>query len=459
MRTLLTHLRIVQPSGVRLGHLLIEDQHIAAILNDVTGVSADNVVDGEGAYALPGLVEVHGHMREPGLVHKEDYQTGTAAAAAGGYTVFLDMPNTQPPTTTRRRLQEKMDLANGRCAIDYAFIFGAAMDNQDELREVNTSDIVGVKFFTAGHETTPTTVTDLGTLYRSMRILADRDLLALVHAENQSLINTLTADMKRAGRDDGHAYCEARGEVVVATEVWNLVNLARTLGNRVYVCHVSTPGELEAIRWAQAHDVKLYGEAVVYHLVYSWDDCAKLGNRGKVSPALRPLEHQDALWTALTEGADGSGPVTVVESEHTPHLLEEKEGTIWQAASGMPGIQEALPQMITALRKRYPDTTLDERMRRVSLWMSTNPARLFGLSGKGELAVGNDADITLTHPTMPWQVQIGDLFTKCGWSAAEGETLYGRPTHTFVRGTLVYEQGKIVAPGTGRRVENGYRAV
>lgn len=455
MSTLIRRVRVVRPEGVRLGSLLIEDGRFAAILDDAEepedtrGVAADEILDGEGAYALPGLVEVHGHLREPGMTHKEDYVTGTAAAAAGGYTVFLDMPNTLPPTTTRERLREKMALAQGRCAIDYAFLFGGATDNQEELAAVDARAIAGVKFFTAGHEATPTTVTDLGVLYRSLRILAERDILALVHAEQQELINALTAEVRAAGRDDCLAYCEARGEVVVATEVWALVSLLRALRGRLYILHVSTRGELEAIRWARGQGLRIVGEAAVYHLVYSTDECAALGNLGKVSPALRAPEQRDALWAALM---DGEGELQVVASEHTPHTLAEKAGTIWQAASGMPGIQEALPRMIAAMARRYPDLARDERMRRIALWMSTNPARIFGLAGKGEIAPGNDADLTLVHPEAPWTVRREDLFSKCGWSAAEGETLSGRPTHTFVRGTLVYAHGSVVARGGGRPV-------
>lgn len=451
MRTLITNVRVVQPSVVGWGHILIAGERVEAILEDARGVEADRTIDGEGAYALPGLVEVHGHMREPGLTHKEDYVTGTAAAAAGGYTVFLDMPNTNPPTTTVERLHEKMDLARGRCAIDYAFIFGGAADNQHELATVSADQIVGVKFFTAGHETTPTTVADLGTLYRSLKILAGRDILALIHAENQSLIRALTDEVQASGRDDLAAYGEARGELVVATEVWNLVNLTRFLRGRVYICHVSTPGELEAIRWARARGLDMTGEAVVYHLVHSMEDSAALGALGKVSPALRTREDQRALWEALM--AD-DGAVQVICSEHTPHTLEEKAGSIWRAASGMPGIQEALPQVIAAMAQRFPDMPQDERMRRIALWMATNPAHIVGLRGKGAIVPGNDADLVLVHPEEAWTVRREDLLSKSGWSAAEGMTLYGRPSHTFVRGTPVYASSQMVALGAGQRVSS-----
>jgi dihydroorotase len=449
MRVLISHVRVVQPTSVRAGHLLIDGDQFRGVLDDVSGINADVNIDAQGAYALPGLVEIHGHMREPGLDHKEDYRTGTAAAAAGGYTVFLDMPNTRPPTTTIVRLGEKMELARKRCSIDFAFIFGGANDNLAQLQAVDPSLVVGVKFFTSGHETTPTTVTDLGALYRSLRVLAARKMIALVHAENQALINALTAEAIASGCAGGLAYCETRGELVVATEVWNLVNLVHRTGCPLYVCHVSTRGELEAIRWARKQGLPVTGEAAVYHLVYSIQDCEARGNQFKVSPALRSLDHQDALWKALI---DDAGDVAVVTSEHSPHTPKDKEGTIWEAASGMPGIQEALPQMISAFARRYPNWPLDERMRRIALLMSTNPARTFGLHGKGEIAVGNDADLVLVHPERPWTLRQEDIFSKCGWSPALGSTLYGRPTHTFVRGALVYHEGQIVASGLGKQV-------
>jgi dihydroorotase len=439
---------IVLKDKVLSGQIIIESQKIARVAEgfDVPR-GIDQCIDCCGRYILPGRIEVHGHMREPGMSEKETYETGTQAAVAGGVTTFLDMPNTIPPTTTIELLDEKLSLVNGHSFCDFGFIFGGARDNQDELQKLSKDTIAGVKFFIAGHETTPATVSDPGCLYRSFEILAQKDIIALVHAENQSLIDCLVERLKSQGQSDGEAYSQARGEVVVSTAVWEVISLAKELGTKLYLCHLSTPGEVEALKWAKNAGVKVFGEAASYHLMLNTTHYQQLGSLLKVSPAIRSPQQQERLWHAL-----GEDIMDTICSEHTPHLLPEKRLGIWDAASGMPGIQETLPLLITAFMQKFSELSTEEQLVRIANLTSTNIARIFNLPGKGAIEVGNDADLVTVDLESEWVVSKNDLLSKCGWSAYEGWRLKGRPEMTMLRGEIVFKENSIVGDPHGKWV-------
>src|SRR5258708_22195383 len=270
------------PDGIRPGGLWIRDGKIAAILppdavesasNSREGSEAFEVINHGNAYLMPGLIEVHGHLREPGLTHKEDYLTGTRAAIAGGVTTILDQPNTNPPNTTIETLRRKIESTTGRAYCDYAFLFRTTPDNQGELEKLDSGEVAGVKFWMAGHETTPTTVTNLGDLYASLRIVRDKGLVPLFHAEHQQLINRFVADAKAAHLpDDGRTYSLTRGPLVARMACAEILRLAEALNLPAYLCHLSTRGELDEVRWARARGVIVYAEAAGYHLHFPVND-------------------------------------------------------------------------------------------------------------------------------------------------------------------------------------------
>ncbi len=443
--------RLVLPEGVRDAGLLIRNGKIAAIVSRGDEPSDVAKVDYGATYILPGLIEVHGHMREPGMSHKEDYLTGTSAAVAGGVTTVLDMPNTRPPTTTLETLNEKAALAHGRAFCDYAFIFGGSSDNADQIAQLDAHDgaVVGVKFFMAGHETTPTTVSNLGDLYAGLQAMQGKGLVALFHAEQQQLINRITAHMKSVGRVDGRAYSESRGPLVVQAAIVEALAVCEALGIPAYICHVSTRAELTSIREAQQRGVQVYAEAVGYHLTFTVDDYDALGPWLKVSPAIRAAEERDALWMALQRGE-----IDTLASEHTPHTRAEKNRSIWDAASGMPGIQETLPIVVSLYRQRYPDLPLDTIIAHVAQLGSTHVASIFGLDDhKGALHVGKDADFTVLDSNHQWTLQDGDILSKCGWSAYSGRLLTCRVMQTYLRGDQVYDwQTGVSGPPSGKRL-------
>lgn len=441
--------RIVLDDRVAEGVILVADGRITNVLE---GEQATHVrhplFDFGDCFVLPGLIEVHGHLREPGQTHKEDRLTGTRAAVAGGVTTVLDMPNTVPPTISRRDLENKIRDASGRSYCDYGFIFGGALDNLTELETIDPKLIVGVKFFMAGHETTPTTVANLGVLHAAFEILARRNLLALVHAENQQLIDYLQAQSPEGDAFDGVAYGRTRGEVVAASAVLEAISLAKSTGVRLYLCHLSTPSELDALRWAKRQGLPVFGEVVTYHLLLNTNHYQSLGTLAKVSPPLRDPVQQENLWRSLDEG----DIIDTLCSEHTPHTLDEKRMPMRQAASGMPGIQESLPLLLTAFQQRLSHRDLESNLVRLARLTSTHIADIFGLTRKGLIRSGYDADLVIIDGSARWQIRREDLFSKCGWSSYEGWETVMRPVATFVRGQLAYYNGVVVEEPQGRPV-------
>lgn len=456
-RDTVIYARLVLPGGVRDGGLHVRGEHIVGILGDQEAPPPDaEIVDQRGCYLLPGLIEVHGHMREPGLSHKEDYQTGTRAALAGGVTTVLDMPNTLPPTTTRALLNEKAALAAGRCHTDYGFFFGGARDNQAEIAALDPREVCGVKFFMAGHETTPTTVTDVADLYAGLRAMRGKGLVALFHAENQSLINRLSGEIKAAGVMDnpdpkiaGRAYSEGRAPMVARTAIAEALSMTAMLGIPAYICHVSTLAELGTIEEAKNRDGVAYAEVVGYHLTFSIEDYARLGTLIKVSPPVRERADVDRLWEALEIGRS----IDALASEHTPHTRAEKDLPMSQAASGTPGIQENLVMVVTQYRARYPAKSLDSILEQIARIGSTNLARIFGIGAqKGSLAPGKDADFVVLDPNARWTFAESDVLSKCGWSAFAGRDLTCKVVGTWLRGQKVYDGIQPVGIPHGKRL-------
>lgn len=451
-RNYLIHGNLVLADKVIVGTIEIFDGKIASITQEQqlpTGTSVP-VINATGKYILPGAIEVHGHMREPGDTHKEDYSTGTKAAIAGGVTTILDMPNTRPPTINYHLLKEKVQMASGRAYCDFGIILGASRDNLSDIETIDPSVIMGVKFFMAGHETTPTTMSNLGDLYKSFEILAQRNILALVHAENQQLIDYLSTKYMVGDTISGLAYSHARGEVVVDLAVWEAVRLARAANVKLYLCHLSTPSEMEALQWAKSQGQIVYGEVAAYHLMFNTEDYESLGSRLKVSPAIRSSEKQAALWNYVFN----DNLVDTICSEHTPHLLTEKPKDIRKASSGMPGIQEARAAIITGFFDRGLNNSISTESFLVKLanLTSKNIAQIFGLTSKGEIKEGKDADLVVIDLDNRSVLKQDMLFSKCGWSPYDGKYLQGIPELTILRGQTVYSYGIINEEPMGRIV-------
>lgn len=453
MKTLIKNGRIVTSKDVFAGNIIIDEKgKVGKITIGKFDEFDGEIFDAKGKYILPGLTEVHGHLREPGLENKEDIPHGTRAAVAGGFTVVIDMPNTRPPTVTVKLLQDKIKkIYPKRSYVDYSFFMGASSDKLDELEKVDPGDIAGIKIFMAGHETTPTTMPDDTTLNKVMKILSKRKIMLAVHAEDQYLINHYNSELKKTGRSDAALWSDIRPTTVVASAAARAIALASQYKNfRLYLLHLSTPEEFALVQAAKKRGQTVYGELVGYQLAFNIEDYKKYGNKIKVGPALRSSYDQAKNWELFKEGK-----IDVLCSEHTPHEWETKnQPDMWKAQSGTPGVQETLPAIITGWIKRYGRKTLDDCMKRIVQYACENPAKIFGFDGKGGIKVGNDADIVVIDVDKTWRVQKKDLFSKCGWSAYEGMELKGRPIATFLRGVKVYENGRIISKPNGRFINH-----
>ncbi len=443
--------QLVLPDRILDGTLTIDNGKIVAI-DEGPPKTTRNIYDYRkyGVWILPGLIEVHGHLREPGLSQKEDVPHGTRAALAGGYTTVIDMPNTSPPTTTLELLKEKREkLYPGRSFVDYNFFMGVSSDSLDQIEKVDPQDIAGVKIFMAGHETTPTTITDNKTLAKIFQSLAQKNLIAAVHAEDQSLVDYYTN--KYTYQTLPEYWSKMRPKEVIIAAAARAIALAQIYNTSLYLLHLSTPEEFALVNTAKKQGMNIFAELVGYQLAFTNADYETLGNKIKVAPALRSNEDQKEMWSLLRKGF-----VDVVCSEHTPHEFETKnQPDVWKAQAGTPGLQETLPALVTKYIQQFGKETLGEFLQILSLTASVNPAKIFGFKDKGGLIVGHDADITIIDANTPWEVKKSDLFSKCGWSAYEGQQLYGRPVATFLRGIKAYENATIVGEARGKFVEKG----
>lgn len=439
---------IVLPSQIVQGTIHIADGRIVHV-DEGFPAKSDGVQDFRGKYLLPGLIEVHGHFREPGLEHKEDIPHGTRAGLAGGYTTVFDMPNVKPPTTTVARVQDQIRRYAGRSYTDFAINMGSSTDDIGELNKIDADLITGVKIFTAGHATTPTTIPHLSDIARIFEILGQRRIMALLHAENQELVNYFTHKYRNElHRHDLAAWGEARNLSVVLTSALEMIALARQFGVKLHLLHLSNSEEFAAVEFGRQIGVDVSGEVASYQLAFHSDDYSRYGSLINVAPALRTPTEQQKLWQLLRQGK-----IDAVISEHTPHTLAEKQkDSVWEIASGMPGIQETLPVLVTNWVKHFGRETLEEGLIRIAQVTSQNIAHIFGFEQKGALQAGRDADITVIDTQQVWKVHKEDLFTKNRWSAYEGMELIGRPIATFLRGQLVYQDGKIVSEPLGQRI-------
>ena len=355
------------------------------------------------------------------------------------------MPNTKPPTTTVKLLHEQIKRYQEKSYCDFAFNFGASVEEIKELEKVDPKEITGVKVFTAGHQTTPTTIPKISDQARIWEIAARRGFPVLVHAENQDLVTSRETALEQSGRTDMLAYSEARNELVVEMAAWEAVILAKYYGTRIWILHASTAGEFDAIEYCRKHGVVAAGEVTGYQLFFTADDYKKYGTLIKVSPALRSRLTNKKLWQMVR-----AGRVAGICSEHTPHTLEEKNTSVWKAVSGTPGIQETVAAFITGWVREFGRDSLEEGLIKLAQCASTNIADFFDFPQKSGIKKGNDADFVIIDTDNEWLVKKEDLFTKLKWSVYEDMKLICRPVTTFLRGNLVYNQGEIVGEHQGK---------
>ena len=413
----------------------ISDGTVQAV-GDLSGSRARETLDVAGLHVLPGVIDTQVHFREPGLEHKEDIASGSAAAVSGGVTTYFDMPNTVPPTTDAEALQDKLTRAYGRSWANYAFFIGGSAENVEELDCLEMLEgTPGVKIFIGS--STGTLLVEDDELLR--RVLEHGVRPCPIHAEDEPRLRERKKLLGDEPNVNEHPFVRDAEVARLATE--RVIKLCDETGRSVHVLHVSTLDELPLLRQAKREGLPITCEVTPQHLTLTSEAYDTLGAKAQMNPPIRGEEHRMALWDAVAEGL-----FDVIGSDHAPHTLEEKAFPYPESPSGMPGVQTLLPVMLDWCSKGAIPLETVVKM------TSEAPAGLYGIDRKGRILPGFDADIAIVDLDATFEVDQAWLKSKCGWSPFEGRTLTGRPTHTLVGGTVCVRDGELIGEPSGKMV-------
>jgi dihydroorotase len=423
---------VVSPGGAAITDIGVNGERIVFI-GDLTQASGGTVYDARGLHILPGVIDSQVHFREPGLEYKEDLETGARSAALGGVVAVFEMPNTNPSTVTPDLLADKLRRAQGRMDVDHAFYAGATHTNTDLLPEMERmTGCCGVKVF-MGASTGDLLVQDDAGVAAVLRAIKRR---AAFHSEDEY---RLAERRSLARTGDWTSHPEVRDVEAAVSSTRRLLNLARAVGKRIHVLHITTAEELEMLR--DAKDIASV-ECLPQHLTLVAPDAyQQLKGYAQMNPPIREARHQDALWRALNAGI-----VDVLGSDHAPHTQEEKARPYPASPSGMPGVQTLVPVMLTHVAagklslQRFVELT------------SAGPQRVFGLADKGRIAEGYHADFTVVDLKRRETITAEWSKSKCGWTPFDGFAATGWPVATIIRGGFVMRDGEITARGQGKPV-------
>jgi dihydroorotase len=423
--------RLVLPDRVATGDIVIEDGVIAHIGPSLDR-TAGEVIDGTGLVVMAGAIDPQVHFREPGLTWKEDLYSGSRAAAAGGVTAFLDMPNTDPATVTVELLAKKLGLAADKSCVHYGFFIGANGENMAEIADADRA--CGVKVF-MGSSTGNLVVSDRGLLEQ---IFASCDRTIAVHAEDDARLQERRALFANTTDPADHPRIRDVETALMATKL--AVDLAQRHGNRLHILHVSSAEEADFL--ASIPRDRISAETCPQYLFMAAEDCyARLGTKAQCNPPVRERRHQEALWKHLA-----GGTFDLIATDHAPHTLDEKGRGYPRSPSGMPGVEWSLPLLLDQVGKGRIS------YRQVANWMCEGPARVWRILRKGRLEVGYDGDIVVIDPKETRTVGDRPVFTRCGWSPYEGTTITGWPVLTAILGRPVYRDGEIIDGVRGREL-------
>lgn len=434
------HAVVVTPEGLRTEAVNVRDGSVVGFGGQE---KARETVDAAGRVLLPGLVDLHVHFSEPGR-DWEGWDTGTRSAAAGGVTTVVDMPlNAVPATVDAGALRLKLEAAQGNAHVDYALWGGLVRDNRAEVPDLLAGGVIGLKAFM--YDTTDPTFPPApdGILYTGMAQLAAAGRPLSVHAENSDLIHTLMADLRGAGRADAQAWLDAHPPVSEVEAVARALRFAAATGCPLHLVHISLPESVRLIAEAKRAGVRVTCEVCAHHLALTGDDFRRLGPVAKCAPPLREAPEVEGLWELLL-----AGEIDTVASDHSPCTEAMKEGDIWSTWGGINALQLTLPLMLTLARQRGLG------LEQLAELCCTRPAEIAGLTRKGRIAPGLDADFVLVDPEAVWTLRRGDLLTRHPWSPFLGQTFQGRVEQVWLRGQSIFGAGGL-QPGHGRWLAHG----
>ena len=445
MTTLITNARLVNEGRQFDGDLRIENGRIAAIGSGLQARAGEKVVDAAGRWLLPGMIDDQVHFREPGLTHKGDIASESAAAVAGGLTSFMDMPNTNPPTLDAAALEAKYALARGRAWGNHGFYLGASNDNLEAVRTLDPRSAPGIKVF-MGASTGNMLVDNPETLDGIFR---EAPTPIITHCEDTPTIDRTLAEFKAKYGEDGltpemHPDIRSREACIKSTRL--ALSLARKHGTQLHVLHISTADELALFKAGPLIDAagvrkRITAETCIHFLRFDRSDYARLGNLIKCNPAIKEASDREALIRALCDDV-----IDILATDHAPHTLEEKAKGYEQAPGGLPLVQYALVAALELVHEKK--TSVAQIVQK----LSHAPAQLFDVKERGFLREGYWADLVLIDKE-PFTVKREDVLSKCGWSPFEGTTFNHRIAATWVNGRMVWNGEQLVGTPNGKRLE------
>ncbi|MGL6098093.1 MAG: dihydroorotase [Fusobacteriaceae bacterium] len=405
MKLLIKNAKIVQKGNQEIiTDILIENGIIGSIEKNIADTDCQ-ILDAENKYVIPGIIDAHTHMRDPGLCHKEDFITGSRAAAKGGVTTFLDMPNTLPLTSSESELLKKIENCKGRSSVDYGFHFGGVKnDNSSEIKKV-VSQVASTKIF----------------LNESTGDMLIEDNKTVENIFNESNIITVHAE---------------------GSKVQEAIDAAKKFNKELYLCHLSTEQDVTILKKAKLSGLKIYGEVTPHHLFLT-DSHRKISEREnsllRMKPELKSSRDCDALWKAISEGV-----IDTVGTDHAPHTLEEKFS---KTTFGIPGIENSLELMLKGVSEKKIT------MEKLIEIMSSNPAEIFNISKKGKIEIGYHGDFVILDMDNPSLFRDEDIVSKCGWTPYHNIKSGGKVETTILRGNIIYNRGVFSSNLLGQMVE------
>lgn len=439
---LIKNATIVNEGKSSIGDLLIIDELISAIgyEDEMKIPDATKVIDATGLLLIPGIIDDQVHFREPGLTHKGDINSETRAAAAGGVTSFMEMPNTNPQTVTIDALNEKYMLGSEKSLINYSFLIGATNNNLDEVLKADPANVCGIKVFMGS--STGNMLVDNETALRELFKRAHMPVSA--HCEDEVTIRKNTEIYRQKYGEDlpysMHPLIRSREACFISSSY--AVRLAKEYNTRLHVFHLSTADEMKLFsNELPLSQKRITAEVCVHHLWFEESAYENKGSLIKWNPAIKTRFDRDALRNAVNNNT-----IDIIATDHAPHTFEEKSNSYFKSPSGGPLLQHSLPAMLEMWHQNIFS------VEKVVEMMSHNPAILFNISKRGFIREGYKADLCLVNPDKAWTVTKGNILCKCGWSPFEGETFRSKVVKTIVNGTVVYDDGVINEDYRGQRL-------
>ena len=440
MKFLIKNINLVSSEDIKKLDVLVIDRLIEKIDSNIKISPEFKVIDGEGKFLFPGLIDDQVHFREPGLTHKGSIFTESRAAVAGGVTSYFEMPNTIPQTTTIDNLNDKFKIASKNSIANYSFMFGGTNSNFDQIKRLDFNQIPAIKLF-LGSSTGDMLIDNYDVIENIMKI---SKVPVVVHSEDESIIkNNLEKYIKIYGEDiPVEIHPLIRSEEACLKSTLKIINLAKKCKSRLHVFHLSTKLESELFEKIPIEDKNITSEVCIHHLSFNDSNYKEKGSLIKWNPSIKTKSDQDGLWSALN-----SDKIDIIATDHAPHTFTEKQKKYLECPSGGPLVQHSLIIMFEHfLNKRISLEKIVEKM-------CNNPATIFKINKRGFIKEGYYADLAILDPKKSQTISSKNIFYKCGWSPFEGKTFNSTVTHTFVNGHLAFKRGVINDSKLGMKID------